>query len=287
MVVLGAIFTHTPIYQTLTDLIWIGLDKALDDTSIRATARVLHALGRGISKLREFYQHLPSTQLDERQGFFPSITSYYDDVQRARVRFNYVKPLEALASSPACVTFLARTVEDSPRDIVVKFVKQYGRAAHMFLARHNLAPQLFYFGAIDDRAGSPSYSGLSMVVMEYLKGDTLAAHLYDPRKTNAMSLEQLSTSLHRVIGLLHDEGFVFGDLRTPNIMAQGESIKLIDFDWAGRAGEAKYPLFLSSEIGWAPDAAGDGFITKKHDLYMVEAILTAWRRHRGGRGHSE
>jgi len=38
----------------------------------------------------------------------------------------------------------------------------------------------------------------------------------------------------RILHLLHTAGFVFGDLRAPNIIFDGKGVKLIDFDWGGR-----------------------------------------------------
>ena len=65
---------------------------------------------------------------------------------------------------------------------------------------------------------------------------------------------------------------MFGDLRTPNIMVMAETIKLIDFDWAGRAGQVTYPLALSSGIPWPDSVAGGALITKEHDFCMISAL---------------
>ena len=42
----------------------------------------------------------------------------------------------------------------------------------------------------------------------------------------------------------HQEGFVHGDLRPANIIYKGDQVFLIGFDWAGKAGEASYPIDL-------------------------------------------
>ena len=41
---------------------------------------------------------------------------------------------------------------------------------------------------------------------------------------------------------LHENRFVFGDLRAPNVLFSKGKVFLIDFDWAGKIGEARYPL---------------------------------------------
>ena len=49
--------------------------------------------------------------------------------------------------------------------------------------------------------------------------------------------------------------FVHGDLRRPNIMIRNEDIStpsptpiIIDFDWAGIQGQAKYPSSLNTKV---------------------------------------
>jgi hypothetical protein len=49
---------------------------------------------------------------------------------------------------------------------------------------------------------------------------------------------------------------------------------LIDFDWAGRAGEVKYPLNINTKTIRPPmDATGGTKITKSHDLQMIELLF--------------
>ncbi|CAG8677502.1 6638_t:CDS:1, partial [Ambispora gerdemannii] len=48
-------------------------------------------------------------------------------------------------------------------------------------------------------------------------------------------------------------------------------VKLIDFEWSGKAGSACYSHFMNHKnIQW-PDGAEDGkLVTKNHDLFMLE-----------------
>ncbi|KAI0244944.1 hypothetical protein BJV78DRAFT_1098897, partial [Lactifluus subvellereus] len=46
----------------------------------------------------------------------------------------------------------------------------------------------------------------------------------------------------QAIRLLHSRKLVFGDLRLPNILVKDESVMFVDFDWCGKAGEARYPI---------------------------------------------
>lgn len=268
LVVMGSIFTDKLICQNLTDMIWLGFDRALlYEDRLRSAARVLYALARGLIKLQEYYTSLTTTQLDPLSGFFPSATSYYDKVQQAQVRFQYVRFLQELSST--CVTLLARTADQ--KDIVVKFVERYGEDAHVFLAGRRYAPALLYLGPIGP---GPTYGRLSMVVMEYVVGETLNCLKPGASGTNLGGpVHNLFRSLRVVVEILHEEGFVFGDLRPPNIMVTPlNAIKLIDFDWAGKVGVVKYPLLMSSGIAWPSGATGGALITKQHDRDMIQAI---------------
>lgn len=59
---------------------------------------------------------------------------------------------------------------------------------------------------------------------------------------------------------LHQRGFVHGDIRPTNIMVKksGESgIMLLDFDWAGAIGEARYPMNVNMQDIQRPEGAVD------------------------------
>ena len=51
---------------------------------------------------------------------------------------------------------------------------------------------------------------------------------------------------------------------------------LVDFDWAGRLGEARYPFFMSREVAW-PQGASDGeLIAVEHDVHMVNVLASQY-----------
>ena len=67
---------------------------------------------------------------------------------------------------------------------------------------------------------------------------------------------------------LHKAGFVHGDLHGPNIMVGPDnSIAFIDFDWAGKVGEAS---LMNSEIKWHGGAKPGGKILPEHDVHLLE-----------------
>jgi RIO-like serine/threonine protein kinase len=107
-----------------------------------------------------------------------------------------------------------------------------------------------------------------MVVMEYIDGETCEDGVSD-----AVRIAVCDT-----VEYLHSQGMVHGDVRRPNIIIErGEGddeecrVKILDFDWAGREGEARYPLRLSPGL-W-PDGVGDNkFILAVHDIEMLKRL---------------
>ncbi|KAG1785277.1 uncharacterized protein HD556DRAFT_144135 [Suillus plorans] len=265
LAVLGAVFTEKYIIQRLTDFIWIPAHSALDDDQFLRIGRVMYALSESVAQLRVWYDDV--FECDEppydasyptaHPRFYPTPDTYLRD--EIPVRFKYERPLEHDAS---CVTYLAKTKEDNPINVVVKFVTRYGEDVHRAMAEAGFAPKLLYYGKIDVVEGVPSYGGLRMVVMEYVDGKTAYGSLKLP--------PNFRQELTEAIEYCHKKGFVFCDLRKPNIMiTKDHKVQLIDFDWAGRQGKVTYPVSISPTIHWPEGAQGLGPILKQHDLDML------------------
>ena len=83
---------------------------------------------------------------------------------------------------------------------------------------------------------------------------------------------------------LHQQDFVHGDIRPQNVLVKrldtghGHtlSVRLIDFDWAGEVGKAKYPFLVNPDLGFGFErpsgVKGGGVITRAHDLAMVDLM---------------
>jgi RIO-like serine/threonine protein kinase len=100
-------------------------------------------------------------------------------------------------------------------------------------------------------------------------------------------LEDINNALKK----LHEAGLVFGDMRRPNIMlvksrsaydededAHGEDEwhgQLIDFNWSGPIGKARYPPTLNNDgrTTWAFGIEPAGLIEKRHDGDVLEKIV--------------
>jgi hypothetical protein len=82
----------------------------------------------------------------------------------------------------------------------------------------------------------------------------------------------------RGMTLLHSAGYVFGDLRDPNILKLPDGrAMLVDFDWSGKEGQAFYPMGLNMDIKWPPGIGAGTLIRKDHDVFMSEQLAKAAR----------
>ena len=172
---------------------------------------------------------------------------------------------------PDCITFRARTSANPPQDIVVKFVSHYGERAHRLLAENGLAPELFYCGSPHLTNEDPTYDSLSMIVMGFIDGKTLGKSKLDEDTAKTVRSE-----IERALALLHENGLVYGDLRLPNIIitTAERKINLIDFDWAGEKGQAKYPFLISPGIPWPAGVESLALIEPEHDLEMLKQMFS-------------
>ncbi|TFK34770.1 hypothetical protein BDQ12DRAFT_612898 [Crucibulum laeve] len=235
--VLGAVFTDKIIVQRLTDMMWIGHSSTYEDGRLYRLTQTLVALREAVHSLKESYedvhQHVTPYKRDlsnpnkPHPRFFPYPTSFTENHTSITIKFKYLKPLQ---KSPRCVTFLAQTDDNSL--VVVKFVDRYGREVHEFLAKEGYAPKLHYCGSLPLQLVQPqpastspipglSFGPLQMVVMDYV----------EPLSEDLPATAR--PQIEEILKKMHKEGYVFGDLREPNIIFNKNKIQLIDFDWAG------------------------------------------------------
>lgn len=73
-----------------------------------------------------------------------------------------------------------------------------------------------------------------------------------------------------MIDKLHGSDYVFGDLRPPNVVFSWGKAFLVDFDWAGKYGEAFYPTELEEGITEYCEGRELGIIEKEHDLALLD-----------------
>jgi hypothetical protein len=140
--------------------------------------------------------------------------------------------------------------------VVVKFTRQYSPETQCVLAAKGLAPRLYYCGPV------PGLGDWVMVVMDYVDGQPF----HEAGARMAVARDNVRAALE----MLHANDHVWGDARAPNLLVMADSsVRVVDFDWSGRAGEARWPGQRNQRVGW-PVAVKDGdVITKQHDLDML------------------
>ncbi|EPS95337.1 hypothetical protein FOMPIDRAFT_1025825 [Fomitopsis schrenkii] len=141
---------------------------------------------------------------------------------------------------------------------VVKFADRYGRRAHEFMYERGVAARLMHYEEV------PSAGGLFAVVTEYVE-----------HKPDAVPSTEGMEKLAKALLELHDkEKLVLGDLRSPNVLVDSSGQpQLIDFDWSGPDGKMRYPGDLNTtDIKWPEGAGPYAFITKEHDVAMLEDL---------------
>ena len=233
------------IIQPLTDLVNLQFDP-YDDGRMHNIARLFLALRESLKELDTFYKQIEN---EEAPMLWPSIREYQG------VQFEYLGRLLPEYLSKA--VFKARVLNGNL--IVVKFTNSYGVDAHRLLEKEKLAPKLRYFSGGDEGFKKPC--GLEMVVMDFIPD------------TNSPLTDQGRKDVEHVVGLLHKAGYVFGDLRLPNILnLQDGHAMMVDFDWSGLEGQVVYPMGLNKEIQWPPGSGTGMPIEKSHDIFMLQKL---------------
>jgi len=147
---------------------------------------------------------------------------------------------------------------------VVKFVRRYGINVHRDCAKANIAPKLI---AVEKLPGS-----WFMVVMEYLLSEHFTC-MYDILQEGGQNVSFFTQKAIEVANELHNMNYVHGDFRTSNLMISKDrkQVMIVDFDWAGEEGSAKYPHFINrlDLLDWHPDVKEGGKIKKVHDIHFI------------------
>lgn len=215
-----------------------------------------------------------------------------------------------LEDHPRCVTYLAKITDEkgtahTPLDkVVVKFVGRYGKDVHKFLADKGWGPQLRYFGNLRETTVSDEIRGAMERTMSdlHLESNAIYMVVMDYIKARGDRPKDAGAQIEEVLKQLHAKGYVYGDLREPNILFDADGkVKFIDFDWSGqydmRSGDEKpsdgeqketeetnsyegregryacYPLAMSRiETMWAAGMEPLQAIRPEHDREMLRKL---------------
>jgi hypothetical protein len=256
--------------QNFTDYVYLGGDP-YEAKRINLVAKIFYVVARAIRTLREYYHFLHPRDQREPHTLLPNPTYLPNSplvgslVFQNRVDFPRINSDGKSSSNYRRSIFLA---EYDEQPVLVKFCESYSEDAHRTLADLGLAPVLHFCSLV--------IGDIFMVVMDRVNSRDAYDEFRD-RDLPSTVLNDVKLALER----LHDAGLVYGDVRRPNIMVyksqeKGEEWRglLIDFDWAGPVGKAKYPAMLnkSGDINWADGVAPGAEIKKEHDLDMFEKL---------------
>jgi serine/threonine protein kinase len=257
----GAIFADVFIVQTLFGYLYLG-GNPYYGSQIKYVAKAFEAVAQAVRSLRVYYRDLPVRS--ELKPCLPSPSFSQDEPLSGSLVFKSRIFFQDKADNRR--PLFRATLNNIP--VIVKFCETYGEAAHRRLAAEGLAPSIHYCSRIT--------GGAIMVVMDEVAGRSADQEFKD----NDIPLSVLKDIKH-ALEVLHREGFVFGDVRRPNVMVtksldghgnEGWHGKLVDFDWAGKVNEATYPIMLNDSIRWARGVEGGAVILPEHDDYMINQL---------------
>ncbi|CAK4071978.1 unnamed protein product [Aphanomyces euteiches] len=209
--------------------------------------RVFASLKAALQDLTSSPNGAPS---DLNQSRFPYHDSAVLDGETVKIR--YCKQLERFLFSAK--------VGHSGREIVVKFAKQYGRDVHEYCAGHGFAPKLLYLKVLP--------SNWIFVVMEKLELEPILNAPVDAKVIREQVLQAKTR--------LGDAKLVHGDLRQANILwdSLNRRVVLVDFDWSGKTGVARYPPFMNPDILWPEGAETNKPLCTQHDEWWIDLLLS-------------
>jgi hypothetical protein len=128
-----------------------------------------------------------------------------------------------------------------------------------------------------------------MVVMEFLDaGDGWQvlwqrhSQLSGDQQEQSALLEAVRTRLGaaHAVRVQHSGGLaatVHGDMRGPNIFVRRTDkweVRFVDLDWAGIAGEGRYPPAMSDSIPWHAHAQPGQVVQQEHDVHLLNECGT-------------
>jgi hypothetical protein len=240
---------------------------------INYVAKVFEAIARAVKSLRTYYYNL----CVQKHPKFRPPSPTYPSTSRLRLRGSLVFKTRVFFEQKPNHHGSLFVAEYGRIPVLVKFCESYGEAAHRVLAAAGLAPALRYCSQI--------VGGAFMVIMDLIDGPDAGQAFTGNLPPTVLE------DIHNALKKLHEAGLVFGDMRRPNIMlvksrgvydeeedAYGEDEwhgQLIDFNWSGPVGKARYPPTLNNDgrITWAFGVEPVGLIEKRHDEDMLEKIV--------------
>lgn len=261
----GGVIADKFILQPLTEM--LGLANFPNPFGrAQYIAKIMKAFRGCLEELERFYNKLVPAEEPELAPLIPAFREYGED---KKVNLTYTSG-NMLSNRVGRAMFSAKAKqpgEEEGTPVLVRFTAQYGREAHALLAEKGLAPQLFHYEVLEN--------GWAVVIMDFVDG----LDLDSARQWIVPS--RVLKDVKKALRVLHKKNLVFGDLRRPNIVLCKRDVPgggteqggmLVDFDWAGKHDEQRYPPMLNPEFKWAEGIKGGGVMKKEHDIAMLNLL---------------
>jgi serine/threonine protein kinase len=252
----------------------LSLGFHASDNIIRL-ARVFRALSDCRVDLQNYYHEVGKSRSPRLSCLFPSPTLV--DSSKALPELTYQhflsragQPTSALVDlGNATTAMYIATLGGTGQQVIVKFTARYNEKAHRLLAKAGLAPVLHFCERV--------IGDLYMVVMDRVDGKSIWQLQGDKIPVPPIISKQVGDA----VNLLHEYDIVFGDLQDPNILydASNDRVVLVDFDWAGKDGESRYPATLNLGNVWAEEVSAYSIMRKDHDIWQLNRLIALCNSH--------
>ena len=227
-----------PYYMQVFGAVWDGGNLCMDPLSDPLSLLYVPCDPfNAVVKLARVFRTLSTLacELTQTEGCKGSYFSH-NSLKNVKLMYPYIRVFNA-------------TWNDRPA--VLKFTSSYGLDVHNYLHVKQLAPEVLHYQRLP--------GNWYVVIMEKV-GDPLPDEL----------TSDIKASLTSILTLLMDKKYVHGDLRRPNIRVVGDTVRVLDFDWAGKEGEARYPPDLNKKCAeWHLEVKGGGVIKSDHDRHLI------------------
>jgi len=262
----GAVFADKAIVDPLTPvfpLIWQQYDEAM----MVSIAKTFRALKISLQLLHQYYANVDELIQDVPQTVHPVHPSFPEVIIDDK---SYVVQINSQISTNLLWEVTLLNEQEPHLIIYVKAVQkhQYSLDTHQLLAEVGYAPKVLATSVIP--------GNWLLIYMECLNNHSILHNISNLEDSERNSLKK---KIKEVVEYLHNLEHVHGDLREGNILVRQLEdnefdVKLIDFEWSGKVGSARYSPFMNrKDIQW-PDGAQDcKLVTKNHDLFMLEQTL--------------
>ncbi|TFK49240.1 hypothetical protein OE88DRAFT_1633093 [Heliocybe sulcata] len=267
--VAAAVFTDRPIVEHLASVPLHAHSTNVEEHD--RGRRVLAALRKAVNSLQERYPDIHDKRGPDAEYPF---RDFYEDSEKNKHYFTYLTSIEDKRVFRAKLVTQGSDEGEHGQPVIVKFSTRYSEDAHRAAHKIGLAPKLY---AVND------VYGWQMVVMEDESADWTTLYDLMRYKRHGDWIQWVGAEVEAKLSLLHQQGFVHGDVRDVNMLLRRNmdqdddprKILLVDWDWAGTIHNASYPPNINrTDIARPAGARAGARITPAHDLWMAERLCT-------------